>query len=87
MCSYYNNNIDTMQINYNISYILHVKKDPFIDGNKRTDFLSVSTFLYIYDIEIEADSNFMFDEMISMIEERKFLKENIAKFLEKITKK
>ncbi len=41
---------------------------PFVDGNKRTAFVATSVFLALNNVQIKAESNWLYEKVISWIE-------------------
>jgi death on curing protein len=54
---------------------------PFIDGNKRTAFAAVYTFLAINELEVTADAESTYDFMIGLYEKGEFRLENLLGWL------
>ena len=53
------------------AYLFYLAQNhPFVDGNKRTALVSALTFLWMNDIEVEADEDALTDLVLSVAEGR-----------------
>ena len=62
-----------------------VMNHPFVDGNKRTAFAACDLFFRMNGHHINASSQAIYDEMMTMLEQGTFTIENIAEWLNAIT--
>lgn len=68
------------------AYGFHFSKNhPFFDGNKRTAFVAIYTFLYVNGYQLEADKKSLYAIMIDLAN-GKVEKEELANFLEENSK-
>lgn len=68
------------------AYGFHIcKNHPFFDGNKRTAFVAMYTFLFVNGFRLEADKKSLFAVMIDLAN-GKLEKAELANFLEENTK-
>ncbi len=64
------------------AYLFYLAQNhPFVDGNKRTALASALTFLWMNDVEVEADDDALTDLVLSVAEGRT-TKAEIAVFLQ-----
>lgn len=65
------------------AYLFYLAQNhPFVDGNKRTALASALTFLWMNDVEVEADEDALTDLVLSVAEGRTS-KAEIAVFLQR----
>ena len=65
------------------AYFFHISQNqPFADGNKRTGFLSMYSFLKINGKELTVPNEVLYPYLIEVAEGRK-TKEDLAKFIER----
>jgi|SRR5690625_3885404 len=68
------------------AYGFHISKNhPFFDGNKRTAFVAIYTFLFVNGYRLQADKKSLFAVMIDLANGR-LEKAELANFLEENAK-
>jgi death-on-curing protein len=63
-----------------------LQNHPFLDGNKRVGFAVVDVFLRINGYSITADSNAVFDHLMSLFEARAVDMEHLVPWLQDIVR-